>query len=90
MKGYEVEHRATAVLAEGNKLTLKITPAPRTPWVHPVFVIERAPKAMAQATLDGKLLGEADYAWDGTVLWLNRTLESPATLQVVFADAPSE
>jgi hypothetical protein len=44
---------------------------------------------VAQLTLDGKLLGDADYAWDGTVLWLNRTLESPAILHVVFADAQS-
>jgi hypothetical protein len=50
---------------------------------------EHSPKALSQVMLDGELLGGTDYAWDGKVLWLNRVIESPATIHVHFTDEKS-
>jgi hypothetical protein len=87
--GYAVERRATTVVAQANELSLKISPAPGRALFHPVFEFEHSPQAMSQCTLDGKPLGGADYSWDGKVLWLNRVLGSPTTINVNFTDGKS-
>jgi hypothetical protein len=87
--GYAVERRATSIVADSHELSLKIAPVSGTASSHPVFELEHSREAVSKVILDGKLLGETDYAWDGKVLWLNRVIESPVTLSVHFPDEKS-
>jgi hypothetical protein len=87
--GYAVERRATTVVAAAKDVVLKISPPAGAPSFHPVFEFEHGPKSVSAVTLDGKPLGESDYAWDGRVLWLNRVIESPATISVHFTNEKS-
>jgi len=42
--------------------------------INPVFEIEGAPKDLAGVTIDGRALGEGQYAWDGSTLWVKATI----------------
>jgi hypothetical protein len=77
------------VVAEANELSLKISPAPGRTSFHPVFEFEHSPKTVSQVTFDGAPLGETEYAWDGKVLWLNRVVDKPGTMHVVFTGEKS-
>jgi hypothetical protein len=64
-------------------VTLTITPS-GTPCVDPVFEVEGKPGKLAKIALDGKPLDASRYAWDGRVLWINATINSPAALSLHF------
>ena len=50
------------------------------------------PRGGVHVSLRGRPIGEQHYAWDGRVLWLDTTIESPTDLVVTFGnqdkDAP--
>jgi hypothetical protein len=87
--GYATERRATTVVAEGVEVKLKVSPTAGAASFHPVFEFEHSPKAVSELALDGKRLAEADYVWDGKILWLNRVVHSPSTISVKFTGEKS-
>jgi hypothetical protein len=80
---YNTERRATLLTFENPIVSLTITPI--TPCVHPVFELQGAPKTLSRIELNGRELAAADYAWDGSVFWLNATLRKQAQLRLQFA-----
>lgn len=93
---YIPERRAIRMVAEADRVTITIKPT--VPCVHPVFEIWRGNGAgqrqaagelreLAALRLDGQPLDPQDYAWDGTTLWIGKTLTRPAELTLEFAAA---
>jgi hypothetical protein len=80
---YNTERRATLLTVEKPIVSLTITPS--TPCVHPVFELQDAPQTLSRVELNGRELAAADYAWDGSVFWLNATLRKQAQLRLEFA-----
>ena len=80
---YIPERRAFALIAERSAITIRLEPTERT--VNPVFEIDEAPGELAGIALDGEILANDAYAWDGSVLWINTTIGPPgSTISVRF------
>ena len=59
-------------------------PAHLQSHADPVFEFNRAPPGAIKVSLRGQPIGAEHYAWDGRVLWLDATIESPTLLVVRF------
>lgn len=77
------ERRAIRLVAEAPTVTLKLRPA--GVCVNPVFEIRNAPSRLSRVVLNGSSLSRDNWAWDGKTLWLNMTLNEPATLRLAFS-----
>jgi hypothetical protein len=73
LPSYAPERRAIRLVAQQPTITMRIIPSSCT--VNPVFEVQGA-KELQTVTLDGRVLPAADYAWDGTTLWLNAFISS--------------
>lgn len=83
LPAYSPERRALRIVAEAPSIEIKLKPVERT--VNPVFEIDQAPKYIAGVTLNGNALRADEYAWDGSVLWINGTIGvQGATVSVRF------
>ena len=80
--GHAPERRASRIGVEGK--TLNIHFKGTAPWVNPVLECEGAPGALQGVWVNGEGLGEEDYRWDGTVLWVGRSLGEAGELRVAF------
>lgn len=83
-ESYFPERRAMRLVVDRPIVTIKVKPS--TACVHPVFELEEAPKTLARAELDGRILAADEYAWDGRTLWLDATLAVDTTLRLTFGD----
>lgn len=83
-ESYCPERRAMRLVVDEPIVTIKVKPS--TACVHPVFELEEAPKTLARAELDGRILAADEYAWDGRTLWLDATLARDTTLRLTFGD----
>ena len=83
-ESYCPERRALRLVVDEPIVTIKVKPS--TACVHPVFELEEAPKTLARAELDGRILAADEYAWDGRTLWLDATLAVDTTLRLTFGD----
>jgi hypothetical protein len=54
--------------------------------VNPVFELIGAPTGRIHVSLGGQPIAEKNFAWDGHVLWLDTTIESPTEMVVTFHD----
>jgi hypothetical protein len=86
MPAYNTERRATLLTLE--KPTVSLTIKPTAPCVHPVFEFQGGSRNLKRATWNGRELAATDYAWDGSVFWLNATLREASSLSLQFADSP--
>lgn len=87
LPSYAPERRAIRLVIERPEVVVRIKPA--VGCMHPVFELRNAPAKPVRLTLAGRSLGESDYAWDGTTLWLNTRIDVPTELRVQFDPTPT-
>jgi hypothetical protein len=80
--GYNPERRAIRLVVESREVTMAIKPGP--PCVNPVFEFDHVPGGDFRVMLAGRALEANQYAWDGRILWLDATIETPTELRVTF------
>ena len=80
---YVPERRALRLRVDGPEVAIAIEP--ETPCVNPTFELIGAPAGPVQVSLAGAPLDGKSYAWDGHVLWLDATLDTPTELRITFA-----
>ena len=78
---YISARRALSLIAEQSTITIKLKPKVHT--INPVFEISMAPAELLEVELDGEKLPPGGYAWDGTVLWLNASIDPAGSTIVV-------
>ena len=71
---YSQERRAIRLVALSATVGIRIKPLL---WaMNPVFEVQGAKGELRQVTLDGRVLQQSDYAWDGTTLWVNAEIDA--------------
>ncbi len=79
-----LERRAIRISLQKSNATIEILA--QKPWTHPCFELASAPTRLERVELDGRLLRPNEYAWDGTVLWLDTMIQDRASLTLAFAN----
>ncbi len=79
---YAPERRAIRLTASESEITLTIKPD--VPCVSPVFEWMEPRQGAIDVTLDGQPVAGERFAWDGSVLWLNVTIDRVAKLSIRF------
>jgi hypothetical protein len=82
LAGYAPERRAICLEPLASEIQIHVKPNVRC--VNPVFEFTPNPGAIVRLTIDGHALGGERYAWDGRVLWLDATIETPTNVRVMF------
>ena len=85
LNAYALERRALRLHVE--QPHVKIVFEPSTACIHPVFELRGAPRTLAAVRLAGQPLAAGQYAWDGSVLWLDVDIDKTATLELQFTEA---
>jgi hypothetical protein len=83
-ESFAPERRAIQMIAEAKSIAVRLRP--QGVCVNPVFEIRNAPSQLLRVTLDKSAVARESYAWDGSTLWLNVTLNESATLRLTFGD----
>jgi hypothetical protein len=83
---YAPGRRALRLIVDRQDVTITIKPGPAC--VNPVFELAGAPQGPVHVALGGRTLGAEQYAWDGHVLWLDATIETPTELSLKFKERP--
>jgi hypothetical protein len=78
------ERRAIRLVAESPSIDVTLTPESVT--VNPVLEIRRAPRGRLFVRLDGEMLPDEGFAWDGETLWLDATLRGPTRIDLRFGE----
>jgi hypothetical protein len=79
---YSRERRAIRIRVTQQTATVTLKPVSRC--VNPVLELTKIPAKLFTISLNDKAVPQSDYAWDGHTLWLNVTLDKPATLTLRF------
>ena len=82
--GYQPERRAILLDATAREVQINVKPATRC--VNPVFEFAQNLPRDVRITLAGQPVAAERYAWDGRILWLDATIETPTDLRVTFGD----
>ncbi len=80
--GYQPEQRA--IQLDPITRDVQIVIKPTTKCVNPVFEFVRELPRDVRITLAGQAVASDRYAWDGRILWLDATIETPTELRVTF------
>jgi hypothetical protein len=81
---YAPERRAFCLIATNDTIAIKIRPVK---WcVNPVFEFKEAPRKLLKVKLGNQVLRPGQYAWDGTTLWVEATINHPSMLELNFGD----
>jgi hypothetical protein len=81
------ERRAIGIEVESPRIEIRL--APQTLIKNPVFELSCAPASQPRVELNGHALPANDFAWDGRVLWINRTIDRETQIIITFPDQDS-
>ena len=82
-QAYSQERRASCLTVTSKTVAITITPSGSC--LNPVFELRDAPKTLSAVRLENRTLSTGCYRWDGATLWLDLSLDRPATLKLEFA-----
>ncbi len=81
-EGWKADRRAHQIAVEQSTVTIRFKP--QVPCVDPAIDLTNVKGRLQTIRLDGRLLPQEDYTWDGQTLWLAADITCQTTLQVTF------